>query len=103
MASTFSKNPQAIQSFMKTYNWLTVYAGTSAVDIFFFLSGFLASYLIIGKVKKMKPSVLNYLKFLLHRFFRIWPAYVFCIFIFLRIAPTLGNGPLYFQYANQSN
>jgi hypothetical protein len=65
-----------------------VFAGFYAIDIFLFLSGFLAGYLIISMVKKMKPSVLNYLKFLLHRFFRIWPAYFIAIFLFPENPPN---------------
>lgn len=35
----------------------------------------------------------------LHRFIRIWPTYMMAILIFWKIAPYLGNGPIWSGYA----
>lgn len=104
VGSGVAKNPLTVPILMEQSTiWLNIYGAFYAVDIFFFLSGFLAAYLLIGKVKKMRFSVLNFFKIFIHRFIRIWPAYVFCILIFWRIAPLIGNGPIWFMYVNQAN
>lgn len=36
---------------------------------------------------------------LIHRFVRIWPTYLVAILIFWKIAPLLGNGPIWNTYS----
>ncbi|HWY11742.1 MAG TPA: acyltransferase [Bacteroidia bacterium] len=53
------------------------------VDIFFIISGFLLTYLLL--VEKEKTGKVDVLKFYIRRAFRIWPLY----FLMLLIAPLL--------------
>lgn len=53
-------------SFLKTYGWI-------GVDLFFSLSGFLFTKLLIDEFEKTKT--INFKKFYLRRIFRIWPIY----------------------------
>ena len=46
--------------------------------------------------KKFKLSVILFTY--LHRFLRIWPAYIFAIGIFWLYSPFWGSGPLWFIY-----
>lgn len=63
----------------------------NAVDMFFVLSGFLITYLLL--TEKEKTNTIDLKKFYLRRIFRIWPLYYFAvlltvIFIYLGIIPS---------------
>lgn len=68
----------------------TIFDGASGVLIFFVLSGFLITYLILSEVKQ--KGSFNLKNFYLRRIFRIWPLYfgllIFAYFIYL---PVLGH------------
>jgi len=72
------------------------------VDVFFWLSGFLATISILNQFqklmdgKKFKISIILFTY--LHRFLRIWPTYIFAIGIFWLYSPFWGSGPLWFVY-----
>jgi peptidoglycan/LPS O-acetylase OafA/YrhL len=51
----------------------------NAVDMFFVLSGFLITYLLL--VEKEKTKIIDFKKFYLRRIFRIWPLYYLSICI----------------------
>jgi len=72
-------------------------AALYAVDVFFYMSGFLFAYIGLGKLKKMKPNALNYFGLGFHRFLRIWPTYAFAVIFFWRVLPYLGEGPMWFK------
>lgn len=63
-----------------------------AVDMFFVLSGFLITYLLL--VEKEKTGTINLKKFYLRRILRIWPLYYFAlaisiILVYLGVVPDI--------------
>lgn len=72
------------------------------VDIFFWLSAFLASYQLLVKMRLNNgqlPS--NKCMLILARFARLWPLYVFTLLFFWRIIPLFGGeGPMFSEYEN---
>ena len=78
----------------KTYwTWepldLFAFFGSEGVTIFFCLSGFLLSRILIGEINK--TGELSVRSFYMRRILRIWPLYFSFIFTCLLIAPLLGN------------
>ncbi|OMJ91130.1 hypothetical protein SteCoe_6394 [Stentor coeruleus] len=79
-----------------TANFIIVQAGFYAVDTFFWMSGFLAAYLFITEIEKNKNLyLLKIFLAILHRFLRIIPVYMFCLFFFWTLQKHLGSGPGY--------
>ena len=72
-----------------------------AVDTFFFLSGFLAAYILLEKFYKLleQKKYSTYVKTIpfiyLNRFLRLTPTYFFVLFIYLKIVPLLNSGPFW--------
>jgi hypothetical protein len=66
-----------------------------AVDTFFWIGGFLITLGMLDQFKKVKSFVKFYFGAILHRFIRIWPTYMVAILLFWKIAPYLGNGPIW--------
>jgi peptidoglycan/LPS O-acetylase OafA/YrhL len=78
--------------------YIIVYGAFYAVDTFFWLSGFLMSYLFILEINKMKLiTIPKILMVYLHRYLRITPVFIFCVMFFWTLQEHLGNGPLYFD------
>ncbi|OMJ91137.1 hypothetical protein SteCoe_6401 [Stentor coeruleus] len=76
--------------------YILVYGSFYAVDTFFWLSGFLMAYIFLTDLEgslTMNPSKI--LKVYIHRYLRITPVYMFCLFFFWTLQEYLGNGPLY--------
>ncbi|MDQ1857438.1 acyltransferase [Chryseobacterium sp. WLY505] len=61
--------------------------GKNGVFLFFVLSGFLITYLLLSEKEKNRTVYLK--KFYLRRIFRIWPLYYIIIFISFIIIPVL--------------
>ncbi|NQX98569.1 MAG: acyltransferase, partial [Flavobacteriales bacterium] len=66
----------------------------NAVDMFFVLSGFLITYLLL--IEKEKTNTINLKKFYLRRIFRIWPLYYLALFlslilVYFKIVPSPSN------------
>jgi peptidoglycan/LPS O-acetylase OafA/YrhL len=71
------------------------FSGTLCVDTFFFISAFLATYLLIKKLDKEDRPAYKWIPLTyFHRFLRITPAYMFAMFFNWQIAPLLSYGPL---------
>lgn len=83
------------------------YSGTLSVDTFFFISGFLASYMLLVKLDKehakglSKPAYKWIPSLYLHRWLRITPAYMFAFFLHWKIAPLLAYGTYSASRRNQ--
>lgn len=68
--------------------------GKNGVYLFFVLSGFLITYLLLAE--KGKNNHINLKKFYLRRIFRIWPLYYIIIFISFIVIPFLASAfPLF--------
>ncbi|XP_022244612.1 O-acyltransferase like protein-like [Limulus polyphemus] len=66
---------------------------TFAVDTFFFISGLLVTHRTLRKLGENQDQ-LNLLKFYIHRYWRLTPAFVL-ISALIIIAPNFGSGPIW--------
>jgi len=69
-----------------------------SVDIFFWLSGFLGTYLLMVEMKKKKGKSKPFFFVILHRVLRLWPMYISALLLYWGIMPMFGNGPIFNQY-----
>ncbi|KAF2070537.1 hypothetical protein CYY_008142 [Polysphondylium violaceum] len=80
-------------------------AGEYAVDIFFFLSGFLVTFSVMNQLDKFKAKScrsFGNLKFwslyIVHRIIRLSPLFIYVLFFFMYIGSIIGTGPMYYLY-----
>jgi len=73
--------------------WLSVpfvrHCGKLGVEMFFVLSGFLITYLLMTEEKSL--GTISVRKFYIRRMLRIWPLYFLIIFLAFAVLPNLGN------------
>ena len=74
-----------------------------SVDCFFFLGGFLTAFVMTEKLRKMGPSVLNYLMLIFQRYIRIMPLYLTVIFIYWKLSVLIGSGPIRYLMVDTIN
>jgi len=86
---------------MKRFSFNFVTSGPYAVDIFFWMAGFLGVYLSLGKTKKRNGKVEFFLLSYLHRYLRIVPMFLFTMLFFWFIMTAVGSGPIFFQMYQQ--
>ncbi|KAL8596761.1 hypothetical protein ACOMHN_053857 [Nucella lapillus] len=79
---------------LKRWTFQGIINATVSVDSFFVLSGLLVGYLSLKEMKKNNGSM-NWIKFILHRFWRLTPAYMLVIFVYLSLWRYWGSGPLW--------
>eukprot|EP00026_Physarum_polycephalum_P004720 Phypoly_transcript_04743.p1 GENE.Phypoly_transcript_04743~~Phypoly_transcript_04743.p1 ORF type:complete len:617 (+),score=51.21 Phypoly_transcript_04743:168-2018(+) len=77
-----------------------IFSAEYAVDVFFFLSAFLVVYLTYRQMKSNKPVPWVY--YYAHRYWRLTPVYMLLIFIYFKVIPALGRGPIWFMYKGSS-
>lgn len=73
-----------------------IYSAEYAVDVFFFLSAFLVVYLTYKEMKTGKA--IPWVYYYVHRYWRLTPVYMFVLFIYFKMLPGAGRGPLWFLY-----
>lgn len=69
-------NPLAPMGYFKMLSFDLISAAPYAVDIFFWLSGFLAVYILLCSTNKRNGRLGSPLMIYLHRYLRITPVYV---------------------------
>lgn len=69
-----------------------------AIDVFYFVSAFLATYLLAVRNYEGK---FNILKAYLHRFIRLWPAVTLFTFFLMTFNHFLVDGPLSAVYEDK--
>ncbi|KAJ3438359.1 o-acyltransferase [Anaeramoeba flamelloides] len=77
-----------------------IFAAEFGVDSFFFMSGFLACYSMFKSLQRINkiPVHLAYL----HRFLRLAPTLMFCLFINLFLGVHMGAGPIWPPFVNST-
>ncbi|XP_078365902.1 O-acyltransferase like protein-like isoform X1 [Oculina patagonica] len=83
------------------FTFQTVGNATFSVDSFFFLSGLLVAYLSLRHMEK-KNGQLPLFSYYFHRFWRLTPAYMFCLLFSDKLTPFLGEGPMWYGIGMQS-
>ncbi|PBJ13877.1 acyltransferase [Flavobacterium sp. ACN6] len=105
------KNSDQISSLLKSiyFSYFIERLGKNGVYLFFVLSGFLITYLLL--IEKEKSQTILFKKFYLRRIYRIWPLYYIILIIGFIIIPFLAytfeifeNTPSFFGLiSNQEN
>lgn len=90
-------NPMKILEFVDNFWYQILFQAPLAVDTFFFLAGFLSSYLMMSEIKK-KNGKINFFMLIFHRFYRIMPLYVFLIFMAWKFQPYINEGPVWPEF-----
>lgn len=79
-----------IPSLLNTsFRYFVEHIGPTGVNLFFVLSGFLITYLLLKE--KNYNNTVNLLKFYMRRVLRIWPLYYLIILISFTLIPFLAN------------
>ena len=68
---------------------------TFSVDSFLVLSGLLLSYLSIKEMDRHQGKF-PFMYFYVHRLLRLSPAYYLAVFLYFKVLPHVGSGPLWF-------
>ncbi len=93
-------NSDDIQAMTIDFSKAHIYGGTLSVDIFFFLSAFLITYILLRRSKgKPKLGLMIYV----HRVIRLYPLVIVTLVTFCFILPVLSNGPLYYRVYEKIN
>jgi hypothetical protein len=103
---TFSTDSQTMKNYPSGLSivdspwYLLVIAGLRAIDVFFFLSGFLAAYMLISKQERLGFSIKTYLEIIYHRLLRIYPTYFIVMLIYWKLSVYLTTGPMWSLYVD---
>lgn len=88
-------NLSDLTSFIHPMWFAIIPSGVFAVDVFFFISAFLAAYLML--VKYFWKSGLNFVMIYFHRVFRLLPPLALLTALYLTFYMYIGNGPIWFN------
>jgi len=93
-------NPDAVSKLTVEFDKAFIYNGNLSVDVFFFLSAFLVSYVLLKKSRGWyKFDWMIYV----HRVIRLYPLILFCLGFFCYVLPLLDNGPIYYRIFEMVN
>lgn len=95
--SPMVKNLNAAQRFSQSYAFVWISGAEYCVDCFFFISGFLAMWIVLKELGKRDNTVRfsHYCVMLFSRWARLTPVYAFVLFWFWKVRPSMGWGPLW--------
>ncbi|XP_074654644.1 nose resistant to fluoxetine protein 6-like isoform X2 [Tubulanus polymorphus] len=83
---------------LKDWRFQAIINATVSVDSFFLLSGMLMTYLFMKQLDQVgSPKKINWLMFYFHRFWRLTPAYMLVLMVYVPLGPYFSDGPLYPQ------
>ena len=89
-----SVNALTIENQVEETFFLFVLSAFFAVDVFFYIGGFLVAYSFLRNSMK---SSLKYPLSIVHRILRFWPSYIMAIIIYYSIFLHTGDGPLWWS------
>ncbi|KAJ5073227.1 o-acyltransferase [Anaeramoeba ignava] len=95
LAVPVTDNLQQFSLWLKKFSFQVIPGAEFGVDTFFFLGGFLISFLLISHLEKTNKRMINFGKFYLHRIIRLLPVFTYVLFFSYTLAPYLGNGPVW--------
>jgi peptidoglycan/LPS O-acetylase OafA/YrhL len=87
-------NVVTIAPTIETWFYLFVIAAFFAVDVFFFIGGFLVAYSFLRERSK---NPLKYPMAILHRILRFWPSYIVTILVYYALFLHTGSGPFWWM------
>ena len=92
--STVANTAKLIEDVPKRFSFQIVDNYHIAVDSFFVLSGLLLSYLSIKELER-RQGKFPFISFYAHRLFRLSPGYYFIVFLYFKMLPRVGSGPVW--------
>ncbi|GBG31265.1 Nose resistant to fluoxetine protein 6 [Hondaea fermentalgiana] len=87
------KNPSAIAAVLQSFPFVFVRGAEYAVDTFFFMSGFLATWGVLVRFTSERITPKSYGMLILGRYLRLTPVYALVVLFFWKVLPHLGSGP----------
>jgi len=96
--ATALANPLIAIDLFKMFTFNLVSSGPYAVDVFFWLSGFLGVYLLLVTMKQKNGRMQPFYMIYLHRYLRLIPMYVITFLFFWYLMSAVGSGPIFFLY-----
>ena len=80
-------------------NWaMVIEAALYAVDVFFFMSAFLFTYIFLCKLERMQFTVSTYFLTIIHRVLRLWPTLALCLLFWWKLTPYVTSGPIWNEF-----
>ena len=98
LQDVMANSKEAFETAPRHFLFQLVVNFTFSVDIFFILSGVLLSYLSIKDMER-RQGKFPFVSFYVHRLVRLSPANYLSVFIFFKVLPHVGSGPLW-SYAD---
>jgi hypothetical protein len=100
------QNLEAIQDFMSHFFFTIVISADLLVDIFFWMTAFIATYFLLIRLKVSYGSFGGWksvMRIYLHRVMRLLPTYMFALFFFWKFIVLFGGeGPMFFMYSTMT-
>lgn len=93
-----TSNPLEFFRWFDLWYFYILMAAPYSVDVFFWLSGFLGTYLMMEMMRKRNGKLQNYFMIMLHRVLRLIPLYLATLLFFWQIMSMVGTGPVFFKY-----
>jgi len=90
-------NLMTVRDTINRVSFQAVPAAELAVDVFFYLSGFLVAYLVLKEMNAKRGRV-NWMLFYFHRYWRLTPVYAFTILVYTNLVPYMVQGPFQYQF-----
>eukprot|EP01113_Clastostelium_recurvatum_P020526 TRINITY_DN242_c0_g1_i2.p1 TRINITY_DN242_c0_g1~~TRINITY_DN242_c0_g1_i2.p1 ORF type:complete len:679 (-),score=198.27 TRINITY_DN242_c0_g1_i2:79-1908(-) len=82
---------------MTARSFQVVPAAEFAVDVFFYISGFLVMFMLLKELNQKKGK-LPWGLFYFHRYWRLTPVFAFIMLVYTTLTPYMVYGPLTYQY-----
>ncbi|XP_060083819.1 nose resistant to fluoxetine protein 6-like [Ylistrum balloti] len=97
MSNETVQNPLQATKIGQRFSFQAVLNGTFSVDTFFFMSGTLVTYLCLKDISKNQGRT-RWGMFYFHRFWRLTPAFAFCLMIYATLTRHFVYGPYSIVY-----
>jgi len=88
-------NPTAEGRVLQSFPFAYLRGAEFAVDTFFFLSGFLATWGIANQLSQRQLTTKTFLMLLVGRYLRLTPTYLVVIMLYWKVLPALATGPFW--------
>jgi hypothetical protein len=97
------QNMNIIQEWMSSLLFGVVLSAEHVVDLFFWMTAFLGSYLMLAKMHANEGQLGSWFWLYLNRIVRLVPLYMFAMFFFWKFLVLYGgDGPLFYQYHDKT-
>lgn len=96
-------NPLEPLNLFKIVSFSIITSGPYVVDIFFWMTGFLGVYLMLGTMKEKEGNMPHPGFVYLHRYLRLIPVYVISMMLYWQVLPVVGDGPVFYELKERAS